>query len=776
MKKAHIEPIFDLTKASDKQTTKDLKDNRIALSLAEARHFQKELGRPLTLTELTIFSIQGSEHCSYRSSRRHLGNLPTKGKNVMMGPGEDAGIIEIAQEKNGKKWGLVIGHESHNHPSQVVPYEGAATGIGGCVRDIVCMGARVIACLDPLRFGDPRKHLTKNLLKDVVRGIAGYGNPLGVPNLGGDIAFDPSFDTNCLVNVVAAGVLREDEIIHSYCPAEAAKEKYDIIIIGKPTDQSGFGGASFASADLAEKDSEANKGAVQEPNPFLERHLLVSTYELFDILKKKKKLHKVSFKDMGAGGNVCASVEQIEPQGFGAEIDLGKVHVANANLPPHVIACSETQERFCWVCHPSLTQLILDHYNKKWELPRVAKGAAASKVGHVTNGNYVLTYRGETLIDAPASVLTEGLQYNRPFKRAKKVTKKSTLRIGTKDITTALKKLLKSPNIASAADIMKRYDKNVQGATAVDAGLGGSGILQPLVNTTAPKELKKTGVAIGIGGSGSLGAISARLQAEHAVVEAVANVVADGATPLALTDCLNYGNPEQPAQMAELVDGMAGLKSAAEALNLAFVSGNVSLYNNSKTGSVNPSAIVAAVGKLNDAADAIPSNFQAAGNLLILVGVRSRALGASELANVLKKPAGSPFKMHLESFAAQMKFMLAAKRMLSSARDIHRGGLAITALEMAFQADAALAPLLDISELSPAQLFSENPGFLLEIDPKRAEKLGALAEKHGVSLEVIGDVTAEPNAIFVDAKRVLLDEKLAKLQQIWEAPIRELLS
>jgi len=776
MKKTHSEPTFDLIAAVDTAAMKTMKENRIALSLKEAQHFQKELGRPLTLTELTIFSIQGSEHCSYRSSRRHLKNLPTKGKNVMMGPGEDAGIIEIAKEKNGKKWGFVIGHESHNHPSQVVPYEGAATGIGGCVRDIVCMGARVVACFDPLRFGDPRKHLTKNLLKEVVRGIAGYGNPLGVPNLGGDLEFDPSFDTNCLVNVVAAGVLREDEIIHSYCPAEAAKEKYDIIIIGKPTDQSGFGGASFASADLAEEDSEANKGAVQEPNPFLERHLLVSTYELFEILKKKKKLNKVSFKDMGAGGNVCASVEQIEPQGFGAEIDLGKVHVADANLPPHIIACSETQERFCWVCHPSLTKLILDHYNKKWELPRVAKGAAASKVGHVTNGNYVLKYRGETLIDAPASVLTEGLQYNRPFKRAKKVIKKSALKLGAKDVATAVKKLLKSPNIASRADIVKRYDKNIQGATAVDAGLGGSGILQPLVNTSAPKELKKTGVAIGIGGSSSLGSQSARLQAKHAVVEAVANVVAHGATPLALTDCLNYGNPENPSQMAELVDGITGLKSAAEALGLAYVSGNVSLYNNSKTGSVNPSAIVSAVGKLTNAADAIPSNFQKAGNLLVLVGNRSKNLGASELANVLRKSAGAAFKIDLTDFANQVNFMLAAKKMISAARDIHRGGFAITALEMAFQTDSALAPFLDISDVSPVQLFSENPGFLIEIDPKYAEKLGTLAEKHDVQIEIIGDVTAEQNAIFVDAKRILLDEKLVKLRKIWEAPIRELLS
>ncbi len=773
----HHEPTFDFLALSEKAATKALKDNLIALSVAEAKHFQKEIGRPLTLTELTVLSIQGSEHCSYRSSRRHLKHLPTKGKNVILGPGEDAGIIEIARE--GKhRWGLVVGHESHNHPSQLVPYEGAATGIGGCVRDILCMGARVIGVLDPLRFGDPSKHLTRWLTREVVSGIASYGNPLGVPNLGGDIEFDPSFDANCLVNVVALGVLRDDELIHSFVPEEAARVGYDIIVVGKPTDRSGFGGASFASADLSETDAEANKGAVQEPNPFLERHLLVATYDLFTELKQRKLLDKVSFKDMGAGGNVCASVEQVEPRGFGAEIDLEKIHTAKGDFPPHIIACAETQERFCWICHPSVTQLILDTYNQKWELPRAAVGARASVVGKVKTGNYVLKYHGAKLVDTPPSVLTEGLSYCRQYKRAKSKIRDNPPNWRKLDLAKVLEKLLASPQIASRAPIYEKYDKQVQGATTADAGLGGSGIIQPLLNTTAPVKLKKIGIAIGLGGSSTLGQYSAKLQAEHAVAEAVTNVVATGATPLALTDCLNYGNPERSAQMAELVDGIAGLRQAAEIFKTPFVSGNVSLYNQNSNKSINPSAIVACFGRLNDASKATPSKLQAAGNALVLVGTRASQLGGSALLNSLKKSSSKTFSLDLNLINREVQTVLKANRKgwINSARDLHRGGIGTAACEMAFGTGLGLT--LDLADLMGntwSNLFAESPGFLLEVAPKNLAQLGTLATRSNVTLTVIGQVIAEPELTIVDSRKVLIQAKITKLEKIWSEGLRKIL-
>jgi phosphoribosylformylglycinamidine synthase len=763
--KKHLEPTFDFTQLNDLEAKKQLSENLVSLTPKEARYFQEKLGRPLTLTELTVLGIQGSEHCSYRSTRQYLAKLPTKGKYVIMGPGEDSGIVEIAKE--GKlRWGLVISHESHNHPSQIVPYEGAATGVGGIVRDIVCMGAHVIGCLDCLRFGNLDKHLNRWLAREVIAGVAGYGNPLGVANIGGDIEFDSSFDTNCLVNVVAAGVLREDEIIHSYAPKEAAKVGYDIIIVGKPTDRSGFGGASFASGELKEEDVETNKGAVQEPNPFLERHILVATYDLFAELKKRKLLDKVSFKDMGAGGNVCASVEQLDKHGFGAEIDVEKIHTEGEHLP-HIIACAETQERFCWVCHPKVTKLILDTYNEKWNLPGVSKGARASLVGKVKTGNYVLRYHGSVIVDAPAKLLTEGLRYNREYKVVKKTFEKEKVDFAKLDLGEVLKKLLASENIASRESIYEKYDKEVQGLTVRDAGKGSSAVIQPLLNTTASEKTKQVGVTIGVGGNATLGRYSARLQAIHAVCEAVANVASVGATPLALTDCLNYGNPEKPNQMGEFVEGIEGLREAAEIFETPFVSGNVSLYNENKDNSINPSALVACVGKLENINQRIPSRFQLPGNIIVLIGERSSALGGSEFEKVISKKLGDAFKIDLKKFAAETKFLLAAAKgkLIASARDLHRGGLLVETFEQALRNGFGF----HLKDIATEKLFSENPGYIVEVTPANLEKLKKLAAKSKVKISAIGKILLEPR-INVGC---VMSESLYALRDTWENALRE---
>jgi phosphoribosylformylglycinamidine synthase subunit PurL len=402
-----------------------LKKHNIALKLSEALDLQKQLGRPMTLTEATIFGIQLSEHCSYKSSGKFLKTLPTKGPSVILGPAEDSGIVKVFEE-NGENYAIAVSHESHNHPSQIVPYEGAATGVGGIVRDILCMGARPVGTLDSLRFGDPKKNLQKNIAAVAVEGIAGYGNPLGVPNAGGDVFFDKNFDENCLVNVTAMGVLRESDLIHSYVPQCAAEEKWDLLIVGKPTDNSGFGGASFASDTFEEDDDmESKKAAVQEPNPFLERHLVASFLDLFETLKKEGTFDKFACKDLGAGGVVCATVEIVDSAGFGADVCMDKLHTVG-DSPPHVVACSETQERFCVACHPDLTGQILDHFNKKWELGKVAANAGASVVGTVrADGKYIVKYGDEVLCDAPASMVTEGITYDREYEIPKIVEKKT---------------------------------------------------------------------------------------------------------------------------------------------------------------------------------------------------------------------------------------------------------------------------------------------------------------------------------------------------------------
>jgi phosphoribosylformylglycinamidine synthase subunit PurL len=468
-------PSVDFNNLSDQEIINICKNNKIALTIDDCKRLQSEaLGREPTLAECVLWGIQGSEHCSYKSSRQFLGQFPTKADNVMVGVGEDAGIIEIVKDKTGKKYGIVISHESHNSPSQVVPYEGAATGIGGCVRDVACMGAKVIGCADSLRFGRITEAKSRWIHHGVVEGIAGYGNPIGVPNIGGDLYYDKNFEGACLVNVVTLGVIAEDEIIHSFAPDNAVG--YDLILIGKPTDNSGFGGASFSSQVLDETKKEANKGAVQEPNAFLKRHILKANYELYKILKDGGWINKVGFKDLGAGGIACSSVELADGNGYGAELHLEKVHttqnwkelfnekVVEGKLPldkglaaqadwglkmdtaqngialadstadqfdPAVILCSETQERFMWAVPSELSKIILDHYNITFDFANVSAGAGASIVGKITagdkknkdgkaTGQYTVFYKGEKIIDALASDITAGIRNDRPYTDPKK--------------------------------------------------------------------------------------------------------------------------------------------------------------------------------------------------------------------------------------------------------------------------------------------------------------------------------------------------------------------
>jgi len=615
---------FQFSSMSDDEIKEVIKKNKIGLSVSEAKEIEKIIGRPVTLTEAVTFGIQCSEHCAYRSTKKYLKTLPVVAPNVILGPSEDAGIVEIANV-NGEKYGLIMAHESHNHPSQIVPFEGAATGIGGIVRDVVCMGGKVIATLDPLRFGDIKNNESRRITDGVVSGISGYGNPIGVPNLGGDIYFDSQYNDNCLVNVAAYGLVKESEIIHSYAPQEAAKVGYDIIIVGKPTDNSGMGGASFASVELDEKDKEANKGAVQEPNPFLKRHLLVSSYDLFGILKEKGYLNKVSFKDHGAGGNVCSTVEQLAKRGFGADIDLGKIHTGMSGLHPSVIACSETQERFAWMCHPDVTDLILDHYNKKWDLPSIAENAKAVKVGKVREGKFTIWYNGEKECDALAVDITEGIQYEREVKARINNFTEPELDEKT-DYTQDLISLLASENIASRRPVYERYDKQVRGDTIIEAGEADAGVLAPLLGEDVPEEFKKTGVALSVDGNARYGKIDPYYQAQNAVVESMRNVASVGARPIGITDCLNYGNPEKPEQMWEFAQGVKGITDACKGVPLKdypespvpVLSGNVSLYNQGKNGAIPPSAIISCAGKIDNYENAITMQLKHEGNSLYL--------------------------------------------------------------------------------------------------------------------------------------------------------------
>ncbi|MGL5742436.1 MAG: AIR synthase related protein [Legionella sp.] len=307
----------------------------------------------------------------------------TQAPHVILGPKEEAGIVAVATDKQNRRYGIVVSHESHNHPSQLVPFEGAATGVGGNVRDVCCMGAAVIAVADSLRFGDINRPKTKWIQQGVVQGIAGYANPLGIPNLGGDTYYDEAYNENCLVTVVTLGIVREDHIIHSYAPAHATD--YQFILVGKPTNNSGFGGAAFASATLSEEQQEQNKGAVQEPNTFLQRHILKANYAMFAWLRENNLIDRVGFKDLGTGGIACASIELAEAGGYGAEINLDHVPTSMSHLLPAVILCSETQERFMWIVPKELVETFLHHYNTRFALHEICDGAQATVVGTLRN-------------------------------------------------------------------------------------------------------------------------------------------------------------------------------------------------------------------------------------------------------------------------------------------------------------------------------------------------------------------------------------------------------
>lgn len=799
------EPVINVTGLDSKSLQKVLDENNIGLTASEAQKIARMLKRNPTLTEAVIWGIQGSEHSSYKSSKRHLRKLPTEAPNVILGPNEDSGIVEIARYK-GVRYGLVMSHESHNHPSQIVPYEGAATGVGGIVRDIVCMGARAIATMDALRFGDCKNEKTRYIANEVVNGVAGYGNPLGVPNIGGDVCFSETYNDNCLVNVVAFGVLAEDEIIHSFAPDGA--EEYDLIFVGKPTDRSGMGGASFASTGISDHDEEFNKGAVQEPNPFLERHLLAATYELFDILKEKKLINKVGFKDMGAGGNMCASVELADGGGYGAEVHLDDIHVAEDDLPAAVIACSETQERFCWTVPHNLTPMILKHYNEKWALPEIAYNARASHAGVITgDGMYRLYYNDELVCNAKATQITSGLLYSRPYKRPKKAlieprTKVSRnaikIKVGKEwknlgNLEEVITRLITAPNIASRRNIYEQYDKTVQGMIHLQAGAGNAGVIAPLVDREElPKRIRNTGVAVSVDGNSRYGLISPYYQAVHAALESMRNVIAAGGNPQCFTDCLNYGNPEEPAQMWEFVEGIKALRDTAKSIRLKdqpkypipFISGNVSFYNHAKDGeSIAPSAIVACAGTMPDYKSAMTPGFKEEQSTLLLIGRRKDECGGSEyykLADILGANVPIP---KFKQVQRQMWTVhdLIEDNLVLSVHDISEGGLAVTLMEMAFASKKQYGFEINCKKLLrklplDKQLFSETPGFVLEVADRDLADVVSVLKSNKVEVMNIGITTNEYTAQFKKGrKKILATFDLSKSRKQYNNALRTFL-
>ena len=775
---AFTSEIIDFSRLESDAIQTKLAELNIPLTPEEAMKIQNEmLGRAPSLAELVLFSIQGSEHCSYKSSRSHLKQFTTEGPDVILGAKEDAGVVSVATDHEGHRWCVVMSHESHNHPSQIVPYEGAATGVGGNVRDVMCMGAEVIACTDSFRFGEINRNKTKWIHDGVVAGIAGYGNPLGIPNISGDIYYHEGYNENCLVTLVTLGIVREDHIIHSYAPKNA--EGYDLILIGKPTDNSGFGGASFASLELEEKKKEQNKGAVQEPNAFLERHLLKSTYALFNILKEKNLINNIGFKDLGAGGVACASVELAETSGYGSEVWMDKIHIGMENLHPSVYLCSETQERFMWVSPPELTNFIVDHYNTAFDLPGVSAGSMASIIGKIRNdGQYIVHNGNEEIVNAPAKDVTEGFLYNRPFEQRETTLVEPNLSEPL-DYNQVLLNILSHENMASREPVFEQYDKQVQGRTQMETGVADAGVMAPFNSEKYPSEIRDVGIALSTDHNPRHGLINPYWCGVNSVVEAMRNVAAVGTTPHAITDCLCFGSPENPHQMWDFVESVRGITEACHAITLKdnpdhptpIIAGNVSFYNESKSGAIPPSPIVSCLGRIQDVNKIIPMHFQKSDSIILMVGERKDELGGSvyySLYNELGINLPMPDLKEVKNQIFALNNCI-EKRLVLSCHDIADGGVASAVAEMTFGNEIG-CDIKIINDLrTDKTLFSETGGFVLELSMNNIEAVQSIFSNYGIELIKIGSTNNSGVMIFNSVVKL----SVKKVKDAWTNGLRE---
>ena len=775
---AFTSEIIDFSRLESDAIQTKLAELNIPLTPEEAMKIQNEmLGRAPSLAELVLFSIQGSEHCSYKSSRSHLKQFTTEGPDVILGAKEDAGVVSVATDHEGHRWCVVMSHESHNHPSQIVPYEGAATGVGGNVRDVMCMGAEVIACTDSFRFGEINRNKTKWIHDGVVAGIAGYGNPLGIPNISGDIYYHEGYNENCLVTLVTLGIVREDHIIHSYAPKNA--DGYDLILIGKPTDNSGFGGASFASLELEEKKKEQNKGAVQEPNAFLERHLLKSTYALFNILKEKNLINNIGFKDLGAGGVACASVELAETSGYGSEVWMDKIHIGMENLHPSVYLCSETQERFMWVSPPELTNFIVDHYNTAFDLPGVSAGSMASIIGKIRNdGQYIVHNGNEEIVNAPAKDVTEGFLYNRPFEQ-REITFVEPNLSEPLDYNQVLLNILSHENMASREPVFEQYDKQVQGRTQMETGVADAGVMAPFNSEKYPSEIRDVGIALSTDHNPRHGLINPYWCGVNSVVEAMRNVAAVGTTPHAITDCLCFGSPENPHQMWDFVESVRGITEACHAITLKdnpdhptpIIAGNVSFYNESKSGAIPPSPIVSCLGRIQDVNKIIPMHFQKSDSIILMVGERKDELGGSvyySLYNELGINLPMPDLKEVKNQIFALNNCI-EKRLVLSCHDIADGGVASAVAEMTFGNEIG-CDIKIINDLrTDKTLFSETGGFVLELSMNNIEAVQSIFSNYGIELIKIGSTNNSGVMIFNSVVKL----SVKKVKDAWTNGLRE---
>jgi phosphoribosylformylglycinamidine synthase len=706
---------------------------RHGLSSDEYVRVKKHLGREPNLVELGIFSVMWSEHCSYKSSRVHLKSFPTTGKRVLQGPGENAGVIDI-----GDGIAVAFKMESHNHPSYIEPYQGAATGVGGILRDVFTMGARPIASMNSLRFGEPSHPKTAWLLEGVVAGIGGYGNCMGVPTVGGEVAFHPSYNGNCLVNAFTLGVLPADKIFRGFATGVGNPVMY----IGAKTGRDGIHGATMASAEFDDT-TEEKRPTVQVGDPFVEKLLLEACLELF------KTDAVVGIQDMGAAGLTSSSVEMAGRAGNGIDLDLDRVPRREEGMTPYEIMLSESQERMLLVAAQGKEDQVRK-ICEKWDLD-------VAVVGKVTLGGHLRIFEGGKLVaDLPVDPLTEGApKYQRPMKRMKALDALHAYDLSAIDVPRslgdALLAMLARPSIASKEWVYRQYDHMVRLGGTVRPG-GDAAVVR--INEHGARE---KGLALSVDVNSRFVFLDPYEGAKHAVAECARNISCVGGTPLAVTDCLNFGNPEKPEIMWQLAEAVRGIGDACRALDTPVVSGNVSLYNETDGKGIYPTPGIGMVGLVEPVEKHCTSNFKHAGDAVALVGTCTAHVGASEyLAMTMGKDAGTvpPLDLSLELAVQRAVRQAISEGLLSSAHDCSDGGLGVALAESCMLSEAGFIGAKVKLPGNPAGarkdfvLFGEEGSRIVVSLPKaKLKRFQELARAAGAPVELLGEVGGESLAI-----------------------------
>ncbi len=699
------------------------------------------LKRTPNITELGIFSAMWNEHCSYKSSKLHLKKLPTKGKKVIQGPGENAGVIDIEDND-----AIVFKIESHNHPSFIEPYQGAATGVGGIMRDIFTMGARPIANLNSIHFGSPQNKKTKNLLRGVVHGIGGYGNCMGVPTIAGQTSFDSSYNGNILVNAMTLGLVKKNKIFYS----KAAGLNKPVIYVGSKTGRDGIHGASMASASFDEK-IEEKKPTVQVGDPFTEKLLLEACLELMagDSI--------IAIQDMGAAGLTSSSIEMASKGNLGIEINLNKVPCREAKMTPYEIMLSESQERMLIVLENGKEKQAKKIFDK-WNLDFAV-------IGKTTKSKKIeLYFDEEKVADIPVNTLVENSpMYDRKWKKVK-LPKKNKIKkedIKHLKIIDVLKKILANPNVCSKEWIWQQYDHTVMGDTIQKPG-GDAGVVRVHGTDKA--------VAASVDSSAVYCWSHPLTGGKQVVCESFRNLISVGAKPIAITNCLNFGSPENEENMGEFVECVQGIGEASEYLKFPVVSGNVSFYNQTKDEGIKPTPAIGGVGLIKNYKNMITMEFKEVDSLVLVIGKTEGNIDQSLFArNILDEKNGPPPEVNLfnEKNNGETLLKLIDNNLIKSAHDVSLGGIITAVAKMCIKGKKGInikKPKYLINEIE--YLFAEDQGrYIIEINKKDFKKVADILNKNAVHFDELGTIIE--NELYINDKTKVTIDELSTSNKSW---------